>query len=994
MTMSSNQIFDCLELNTPSTKHNIEEYLHQQRSSSDSLCHLLIDVDTTLERLYGGYHADWLSGGEWSHLHSYILSLLKTCQDLSLCLIFCFDGTLYRSGQSQWYYEQTKQRKKVNQIFKHLKQNKVGLPRRHLWFSPPAFQLCFRLILRQLNSPHLLMYQTYGYGHGEHQNQVKTYARQYASSLIGIVSSDMEFFFPIENNEEKYLCKYFSSKHLKLSLKGQITLVQIQLNQIKEKFNLNNQQFALLLTLLGNHILSESDLNHFHNDLLHMASKPISIVSPSSTNDLSTSEACSPDNTSEEQQQQQQQISSNQSRSTDQLCTRLVEFIKKSNFENENDLNSISNQIFKHLSDDDIRQSKYQLIMDSYHYYYQAINESIELENSPTSFPSSQVSINKSDDNLLFENTSSGINIEVLRTALNLHKQGLMMPWVFQCLSKREITFPVSIEPEMCATIPNICEFYRPIRKYLYSILFEPSTIVREQVYNSEHGSYLNEISSEYLSGKATIEQLWFGTNPDQDRTIRLKTFLQSLIHCDLPIISSQKHEYLLLICLLRYIFIEMNRSSTTTFHTYELLAFLSQAVLINELKNVVNLSNIQIKTYETRAIQLAHLFVRGYETIMFANEITGAPIHPKYSCLTTIFHGKYFHQKYLQAQYYQQNQDLIFILADGNVHCAQIISHLFDIILDRSANNKNTNQTPIQQQQQQYSIIPPQQQRILKQERTQKFVANSTRQPMRSNHKHVDYNNQQTPITNFRQQPSAPIKQQAQIRNGINKKNNNNNSVTPFNIKNQSQTKNLQSHTPIQSNQQFFTNEQWNSNHLTIPNQKTYAINNMQAVPIQHANYINQLDEQFLHLQIQQPTLPQPILSSPLAYSPHPSAMLTPQFPIIAYNHIHPSPYSLPAYYPTSTTPYQPLPQSQILPGLPPHAPIHYQRTTNYPSQRLSPTSMQTFQQQTPISIQRQMHHIPNLDYSQFDVYHSTPSTTMPIPPMLIDHTQRLHSH
>ena len=338
MTMNSNHIFDCLELNTSATKHNIEEYLRQQRPSSDSLCHLLIDVDTTLERLYGGYHADWLSGGEWTHLHSYILSLLKTCQDLSLCLIFCFDGTLYRSGQTQWYHEQIQQRKKVNQIFKHLKQNKTGLPRRHLWFSPPAFQLCFRLILRQLNSSHLIMYQTYGSGYGEHQQQLKAYARQYASSLIGIVSSDIEFFFSMKNTEEKFLCKYFSSKHLKLSLKGQITLIQIQLNQIKDKFNLTNQQFALFLTLLGNHILSESDLNHFHNDLQHttaIVKKSNSIVSPS------TSETGSPDNTSEEQQQQ------TQTSSNDNLGLRLVEFIKKSNFENENDIDSISNQIFK-----------------------------------------------------------------------------------------------------------------------------------------------------------------------------------------------------------------------------------------------------------------------------------------------------------------------------------------------------------------------------------------------------------------------------------------------------------------------------------------------------------------------------------------------------------------------------------------------------------------------------------------------------------------------
>jgi hypothetical protein len=254
MVIGVNNILDCLEVNTPLNKHDIEELIRNQRqnqtenASSNQLYHLIIDVDTTLERLYGGFYPDWLAGGEWSHLYSYILSLLKTCQDLSLCLTFCFDGTIYRSGQSQWYYEQIQQRKKVNQIFKHLKQNKSGLPRRHLWLSPPAFQLCLRIILRELNSPYLIMYQTWGYGQCQHQEQIKTYARQYNQSLIGIVSSDMEFLF---SKKQDIVLNYFSSKHFKLSLKGKLTLVQIQLNQLKDRFSLGNKQFSLLLTLLG-----------------------------------------------------------------------------------------------------------------------------------------------------------------------------------------------------------------------------------------------------------------------------------------------------------------------------------------------------------------------------------------------------------------------------------------------------------------------------------------------------------------------------------------------------------------------------------------------------------------------------------------------------------------------------------------------------------------------------------------------------------------------
>ena len=258
MVVGINQLVDYLESNAPADKQPVEEWIRRRTNNENAsttnsnLSHLLIDVDTSLERLYGGFYSDWLAGGEWTHLRGYIVSLLKSCEDLSLCLIFCFDGTLYRYGQSQWYEEQIQQRKKVNQIFKHLKQSKAGLPRRHLWLAPAAFQLCLRMILRELNSPNLLIFQTWGDGHGQHQRQVKTYANRFRSSLLGIVSSDMEFFFPSVQEDQTVVLRYFSSKHFKLSMKGKITLMEIQLHQFKEKFALDQRQFALLCALLGN----------------------------------------------------------------------------------------------------------------------------------------------------------------------------------------------------------------------------------------------------------------------------------------------------------------------------------------------------------------------------------------------------------------------------------------------------------------------------------------------------------------------------------------------------------------------------------------------------------------------------------------------------------------------------------------------------------------------------------------------------------------------
>jgi len=1071
----------------------------KNNENKSNVSHLIIDVDTSLERLYGGFYSDWLAGGEWTHLYSYIVSLIKSCQELSLCLIFCFDGTLYRYGQSQWYEEQIQQRKKVNQIFKHLKQNKSGLPRRNFWLSPAAFQLCLRMILRELNSPNLIIFQTWGYGHGQHQQQLKTYANQYRSSLLGVVSSDIDFFFPQIDQDQMILLRYFSSKHFKLSMKGKITLMEIHLNQFKEKFAFDQRQLALLFALLGNQILSDSDLFHFHSDLLRdqdhstpSSSKRVSLksngtISPpiidASLSDI-TVDLCSPEtntfDTSEDQPQTSSVTSpvpfSNQNRtsgqqtplSNDPLISRLVDFVRKQNLSGEIDFDDLTQQIFKHLTDNDVRQTKKQLLIDAFEYYLKAIeNNHSASDSSNTIESSSQISVNKSDDSTTFEQCSH-VNQDILRTAFNLHQQGLLMPWVFQCLYKREITLPVTIEPEMCNTMPNICEFYRPIRQYLYSILFNQSTIVREQAYNSEHGSYLTEISCEPLkSTELTIEQLWFGTKSDEDRQKRLKTFLQSLHFCDLPRFYTVSHEYLLLVCALRFIYMGLSHHSTTTslIHIYELMAFIAQAVLITESqpKSLINsqttnilsqYEHIQIVQYETRPVQLAHLFMRGLETILFANEVCGAPIHSKYACPWHFFSGKLFHQKYLQAQYYQQNQDLFIVLCDGNTHCAEMSTRLLDVVLDRSSNGPIPN-TPLQQQQHQYQAGPmPQQQRLGKQfhrePRPQGSLANSIRPVMRTlNKPNVStYQQHRTPVTNHRQQivlPAPPVKQTGLIRNGSNRIHT---SATPFNAK-QMLKFNPRTTTPIQYAKPY-PKDQWNNNPLPLPphsvaptltqHQQPYpTMNPMQqiAYPIpivpqpMNISYLNPLDEQFAHLQMHSSPL---MTSSPMSYTPIPSMMNSP-IPPGSFTQLAP-PYGIPAgatFYqpsPTSTgmyphplvTPYHSTHPS-MMSGVPPHAPMAPQRTVNFAnvvpqnsSQRISPSSIATpelhlqvlqqrmhHDQATPISVQRQMTRIPSNDYTQYDLHRSTsnngqlPAMTMPLqshsyPSMIAEHPSRVH--
>ena len=166
------------------------------------------------------------------------------------------------------------------------------------------------------------------------------------------------------------------------------------------------------------------------------------------------------------------------------------------------------------------------------------------------------------------------------------------------------------------------------------------------------------------------------------------------------------------------------------------------------------------------------------------------------------------------------------------------------------------------------------------------------------------------------------------------------------------------------------------------------------------HFSFLNPLDEQMLHLHIQ--PQPPPTMTTPMPYS-HPPTILNPHISMVPYNHLHapasyaipngaafyqPSPQSTNSYPQPFTTPYHPH-HPAILPGLPPHAPLAAQRTVPFPAnntatyqqppQRLSPTSMQTqemniqalqqriLDQQTPISLQRQLTRLPpTVDYSQ----------------------------
>uniref|UniRef100_A0A6I8NVU7 Family with sequence similarity 120 member A n=1 Tax=Ornithorhynchus anatinus TaxID=9258 RepID=A0A6I8NVU7_ORNAN len=107
---------------------------------------LLIDADNCLHRLYGGFYTDWVSGGQWNHMLGYLAALAKACFNGNIELFVFFNGALEKARLHEWVKRQGNERQTAQQIVSHV-QNK-GTPPPKVWFLPPVCMAhCIRLAL-------------------------------------------------------------------------------------------------------------------------------------------------------------------------------------------------------------------------------------------------------------------------------------------------------------------------------------------------------------------------------------------------------------------------------------------------------------------------------------------------------------------------------------------------------------------------------------------------------------------------------------------------------------------------------------------------------------------------------------------------------------------------------------------------------------------------------------------------------------------------------
>ncbi|KAG7471843.1 hypothetical protein MATL_G00102350 [Megalops atlanticus] len=214
---------------------------------------VLVDADSGLQRLYGGYQTDWVCGGEWNAMLGYLGALSQAClYQGGLELVVVFNGTLGKDRWPEWARRAQGQRQTAQLIVNHVGTKATPPPR--AWFLPPAcLSHCVRLAMLRFR---VRVVQTLE----DHHQEVLSLYRDHG--FQGLIAQDSEF----------ALCNvpaYFSSHALKLSWNGKnLTTHQYLLAEAARQLGLKTQHLPTFAALLGNHILPDEDLAAFHWSLL------------------------------------------------------------------------------------------------------------------------------------------------------------------------------------------------------------------------------------------------------------------------------------------------------------------------------------------------------------------------------------------------------------------------------------------------------------------------------------------------------------------------------------------------------------------------------------------------------------------------------------------------------------------------------------------------------------------------------------------------------
>uniref|UniRef100_A0A8K9XSP4 Family with sequence similarity 120C n=1 Tax=Oncorhynchus mykiss TaxID=8022 RepID=A0A8K9XSP4_ONCMY len=666
---------------------------------------ILIDADSGLQRLYGGYQTDWVCGGEWNAMLGYLSALSQAClYQGGLELVVVFNGTLGKERWPEWARRAQGQRQTAQLIVNHVGSKATPPPR--AWFLPPAcLSHCVRLAMFRFR---VRVVQTLE----DHHQEVLSLYRDFG--FCGLIAQDSEF----------ALCNvpaYFSSHALKLSWNGKnLTTHQYLLSEAARQLGLKTQQLPCFAALLGNHILPDEDLAAFHWSLLGPEHPLASLKVRAHQLVLPPCEV---------------------------VIKAVSEYV--SSFKDLGNLDAVARDVFNQsqgvnppypnapcgpghaslfqnlapLPDCNDSLSGTMGYMDWSAPYDQGGSR---LTNHHTSAPSDTcytyththtwdgshgTGSGSNIPSLLSMATRSHMDIttpplpqvsaEVLRVAEHRHRRGLMYPEIYHILTKGEMKMAVCIEDDCNSELPPASLLFRAARQYSYGVLFSlaethrhlerlamrnrgplevPPVIVKEWSSGKSKSALTPELVPALCFREWTcpnLRRLWLG-RASEDRSRRTRAFLACLrSDCPALLNPAQVPQHLLLMCcVLRYM---MQWPGGGILQRHELDAFLAQAVS-NQLYEPDQLQELKVEKVDSRGVQLASLFMAGVDTALLVNDVCGQPLPWEHCCPWGFFDGKLFQTKLARAG---RDRLALFDMCEGQEELVSRVEKMRQAILD-----------------------------------------------------------------------------------------------------------------------------------------------------------------------------------------------------------------------------------------------------------------------------------------------------------------------
>jgi len=195
---------------------------------------VVLDVDSCLSRLYSGFYADWIGGGQWNNVIEYMTRLIQTCHECGLIVVAFFNGAVDGSHFTEWCQKRADECSNIRNITHHIMHKATPPPK--VWWIPPAF-LTSAIRLAFINLGVSVVTSV-----ADHRFELVTYCRE--NKVTGIIGNSAEYLIFGH-------IRYFSADTFKLKYSGSILTEEYLAEGLARKIDCHPQRFCVLAALLG-----------------------------------------------------------------------------------------------------------------------------------------------------------------------------------------------------------------------------------------------------------------------------------------------------------------------------------------------------------------------------------------------------------------------------------------------------------------------------------------------------------------------------------------------------------------------------------------------------------------------------------------------------------------------------------------------------------------------------------------------------------------------